>query len=267
MIGFAVSRLGWALLTAFVASIITFVLFWTVPNVDPAYLLGGEAHGTERRRAPRDRQYGLDDPLPVQYARLMKAIISGASLLLRLWQPGRRSSTRCRSRLRSIFGAAVLRWAGIGLRSDLRPHRGRCLTGYLTGAVAAYSIPSARAVGPDVGLPLLPVARSSRSRATRPLTEDPLHGRGTCYSPWIAAASVRRRVHAMVRGAAQTASTRNGCERLAPRACPRGGILRRHVLRNALISPASLWDLDFSHAFGGFLLYVEVIFGLPGSAP
>ncbi len=26
----------------------------------------------------------------------------------------------------------------------------------------------------------------------------------------------------------------------------------------------SLWGLDFAHAFGGFALYVEVIFELPG---
>jgi ABC-type dipeptide/oligopeptide/nickel transport system permease component len=36
------------------------------------------------------------------------------------------------------------------------------------------------------------------------------------------------------------------------------------VLRNGLIPPVNIWGLDFSHAFGGFVLYVEVIFGLPG---
>src|SRR6185312_3862910 len=41
MIGFTARRIGAALLTAWVASIIAFVLFWTVPNVDPSYFLGG----------------------------------------------------------------------------------------------------------------------------------------------------------------------------------------------------------------------------------
>jgi peptide/nickel transport system permease protein len=41
-------------------------------------------------------------------------------------------------------------------------------------------------------------------------------------------------------------------------------VIRRHVLRNGLIPPVNLWGLDFSHAFGGFALYVEVIFDLPG---
>jgi peptide/nickel transport system permease protein len=41
-------------------------------------------------------------------------------------------------------------------------------------------------------------------------------------------------------------------------------VIRRHVLRNGLIAPVNVWGLDFSHAFGGFALYVEVIFELPG---
>jgi peptide/nickel transport system permease protein len=41
-------------------------------------------------------------------------------------------------------------------------------------------------------------------------------------------------------------------------------VLRGHVLRNALIPPVNIWGLDFSHAFGGYALYVEVIFELPG---
>ena len=45
---------------------------------------------------------------------------------------------------------------------------------------------------------------------------------------------------------------------------PERQVLRRHVLRNALIPPINIWGLDFSHAFGGYALYVELIFGLPG---
>ena len=41
-------------------------------------------------------------------------------------------------------------------------------------------------------------------------------------------------------------------------------VVRRHVLRNALAPGVSIAGLDFSHAFGGFVLYVEVVFGLPG---
>ena len=77
MIGFAARRFAAALITAWVASIIAFVLFWTVPNVDPAYWLGGAEKGTNETRARATEQYGLDDPLPVQYVRLMESILKG----------------------------------------------------------------------------------------------------------------------------------------------------------------------------------------------
>ena len=77
MIRFAARRFAAALITAWVASIIAFVLFWTVPNVDPSYFLGGAEHGTNESRARATEKYGLDDPLPVQYVRLMKSILNG----------------------------------------------------------------------------------------------------------------------------------------------------------------------------------------------
>ena len=77
MIAYAARRLVWALLTAFAASIVAFLLFWSIPNVDPAYFLGGAEHGTNETRARATEVYGLDDPLPVQYVRLMKEILNG----------------------------------------------------------------------------------------------------------------------------------------------------------------------------------------------
>jgi hypothetical protein len=47
------------------------------PSIDPAYQLGGREHGTELTRARATEIYGLDDPLPEQYRRLMKGILTG----------------------------------------------------------------------------------------------------------------------------------------------------------------------------------------------
>jgi len=77
VIGYATRRLAAALVTAWVASIVAFVLFWTIPNVDPAYWLGGAEKGTDATRAGATEKYGLDHPLPVQYVRLMKSILNG----------------------------------------------------------------------------------------------------------------------------------------------------------------------------------------------
>ena len=77
MILYAARRLGWALFTALIASIAAFALFWAIPNVDPEYWLGGAEKGNDATRARAIEQYGLDDPLPVQYTRLMDSILSG----------------------------------------------------------------------------------------------------------------------------------------------------------------------------------------------
>ena len=62
MIRFAARRFAAALITAWVASIIAFVLFWTVPNVDPSYFLGGAVIYTRTARTvPRRRRDAKDE--------------------------------------------------------------------------------------------------------------------------------------------------------------------------------------------------------------
>jgi hypothetical protein len=62
VIAFAARRLAWALFTAFVASIVAFLLFWTIPNVDPSYWLGGAEKGTNETRAIAPRCCGPSSP-------------------------------------------------------------------------------------------------------------------------------------------------------------------------------------------------------------
>ena len=169
MIGFAARRFATALVTAWVASIIAFVLFWTVPNVDPAYWLGGAEKGTNETRARATEQYGLDDPLPVQYVRLMKSILKGDVECF----------YACGS-LRQVFLEALP--VTISLVARGRPDRGgtRGLArADLRAAPRGLAGPAdhdgrhsrllrsvARAGGPPVGLRLLPLGMVSHRRAT-----------------------------------------------------------------------------------------------------
>ena len=267
MIGFAVRRLGWALLTAFVASVLAFVLFWTIPNVDPAYKLGGERHGTERSRERATDLYGLDDPLPVQYVRLMKGIIGGdVSCFYGCGNLRRAFFDGLPVTISLVFGAAVIAIGlGVGLGLVCVRNRGRLLDRVIsTGAVAAYSVPS---------LVLAAVMWTFLSYKWQvfpldgytPLTENPLEWAYHLLLPWIAAAIPFAGAYVQVVRSALLESIDEEWVRTArAKGLSEKQVLRRHVLRNALISPISLWGLDFSHAFGGFILYVEVIFGLPG---
>ena len=98
-----------------------------------------------------------------------------------------------------------------------------------------------------------------------PLTDDPARWAWHLALPWLATAlplagayvPVLRASLLEVRSAdwVRTARAKGLSERT---------VVRRHVLRNALATPVSILGLDASHAFGGFVLYVETIFGVPG---
>ena len=267
MIAFAARRLGWAIVTAWVASVVAFVLFWTVPNVDPAYHLGGAERGTDETRAQATEQYGLDDPLPVQYVRLMEGIFNGEVECF----------YGCGS-LRSAFmealpvtfwlvaGSALIAIGlGLGLALVCVRHRGRWQDrAILTAATAAYSVPS-------IVLAALLWAFLAYKWRIFPeegyvgLTENPLDWFAHLLLPWIAAALPFAGAYVQVVRASLLGAVEEDWVRTArAKGLGEKQVIRRHVLRNGLIPPVNVWGLDFSHAFGGFALYVEVIFNLPG---
>src|SRR5215212_350142 len=145
MIGFAVRRLAAALVTAWVASIVAFVLFWTVPNVDPAYLLGGGQKGTNQTRALATEKYDLDDPLPVQYVHLMRSILNGEIECYYSCGGLRDAFVQALPVTFSLVAGAGLIAVGVGVVLALIcvRHRGRWQDRLITTAAsAAYSVPS-----------------------------------------------------------------------------------------------------------------------------
>jgi peptide/nickel transport system permease protein len=267
VIAYAARRLGWAVLTAFVASILAFFLFWTIPNVDPAYKLGGERHGTERSRERARDLYGLEDPLPVQYVRLMKGIVGGEVACFYGCGNLRRAFFEALPVTFSlVLGAGVIAiGTGVGLGLVCARRRGRLLDRMISSAaVAAYSVPSlvlAAVLWTYLCFkhPIFPLD------GYVPFTEDPVQWAYHLLLPWIAAAVPFAGAYVqVVRSSLLDTMDEEWVRTARAKGLAEKQVMRRHVLRNALLSPMSLWGLDFSHAFGGFILYVEVIFGLPG---
>jgi peptide/nickel transport system permease protein len=267
MIGYTARRLGAALVTAWVASIVAFVLFWTIPNVDPAYWLGGAEKGNDATRARATEKYGLDDPLPVQYVRLMNSILNGE--IGCFYSCGSLRTTFLDAlpvTISLVLGAGLIAVGlGIFLALICVRHRGgwqdRLIT---TAATAAYSVPSL------VLATLLWAFVSYRwgifpEEGYVPLTDNPWEWAKHLFLPWIASALPFAGAYVHVVRAALLDTVEQDWVRTArAKGLPEKRVIRRHVLRNGLIPPVNIWGLDFSHAFGGFVLYVEVIFGLPG---
>jgi peptide/nickel transport system permease protein len=267
VIGFAARRPGAAAVTAWVASIVAFVLFWTIPNVDPAYWLGGAEKGNNATRARATEKYGLDDPLPVQYVRLMKHILDGDI-----------DCFYACGNLREVFvealpvtislvaGAGLIAIGlGVGLAMVCVRHRGgwqdRLIT---TAAAAAYSVPS-------LVLAALLWAFLSYRWGLFPeegyvrLRDSPWGWAKHLFLPWVASALPFAGAYVLVVRASLLQTVHEDWVRTArAKGLSEKRVIRRHVLRTGLIPPVNIWGLDLSHAFGGFALYVEVIFGLPG---
>lgn len=277
MISFAARRLGWALVTAFVASIAAFVLFWTIPNVDPEYWLGGGEKGNDATRARAVEQYGLDDPLPVQYERLMKEILNGEVNCFYGCSATESAATAPES-VRAAFieglpvtfslvvGAALIAIGlGVSLALVCVRHRGRWPDRLITAAAtAAYATPSLVLAALMWGF-LAYKWRIFPQRDYVPLTENPFQWFWHLLLPWIAASLPFAGAYVqLVRASLLEAVEEDWVRTARAKGLSEKSVLRRHVLRNALIPPVNIWGLDLSHAFGGYALYVEVIFGLPG---
>jgi peptide/nickel transport system permease protein len=267
VIAFALRRLGWAVLTAFIASVIAFVLFWTVPNVDPAFHLGGGQRGTEETRARATEQYGLDEPLPVQYVRLMEGIFNGDVDCFYGCGSLRTAFLDALPVTVSLVAGAGLIAIGLGIALALIcvRYRGRWQErAILTAATVAYSVPS-------IVLAAFLWAFLSYKWQIFPqegyvgLTDNPFEWFKHLLLPWIAAALPFAGAYVqVVRASLLDAVEADWVRTARAKGLDERRIVRRHVLRNGLIPPVNVWGLDFSHAFGGFALYVEVIFGLPG---
>jgi peptide/nickel transport system permease protein len=264
---FAARRLGWALLTALIASILAFALFWAIPNVDPEYFLGGAEKGTDATRARAVEQYGLDDPLPMQYLRLMDSILSGDVACF--YGCGNLRDAFLEAlpvTLSLVIGAAVIAIVtGVGLAMVCVRHLGQWQDRLITtAATAAYSVPSLVLAALLWGF-LTYRWNVFPQGGYVPLTEDPIQWFWHLLLPWIAAAVPFAGAYVQfVRASLLQAVDQEWVRTARAKGLSEKRVLRRHVLRNGLIPPVNLWGLDFSHAFGGFALYVEVIFELPG---
>ncbi len=267
MISFAARRFGWALVTAFLASIVAFFLFWTIPNVDPEWWLGGAEKGNDYTRAQAVEKYGLDDPLPVQYQRLMTEILNGEVECF--YGCGSLRATFIEAlpvTISLIVGAALIAIGlGVSLALVCVRHRGRWPDRLISAAAtAAYSTPSLVLAALMWGF-LAYRWQLFPQRDYVPLTENPFQWFWHLLLPWAAASLPFAGAYVQVVRASLLEAVELDYVRTArSKGLSEGRVLRRHVLRTALIPPVNIWGLDFSHAFGGYALYVEVIFELPG---
>src|SRR5271154_1678196 len=73
---FAIKRLAAAVVVLFAVSILTFLIFFAIPNGNPALRLAGRT-ATPQTIAHVEQEYGFNKPIYVQYYKMMDQVLSG----------------------------------------------------------------------------------------------------------------------------------------------------------------------------------------------
>jgi peptide/nickel transport system permease protein len=267
-------RLGEMVFVLVSISVLVFLIFFATPGADPAARIAGRGASLATLAAVR-HEFGLDQPLPVQYGLMMKHLFITQDLSSFV-NPGEKVVPALLQAvpvtLSLVFGAAVI-WVVLAV---------------LIGVVAA----AARGTWLDRGLMMLSLAGVSvpvfwlgevANLITQaqfhntwlfswvpalgyvPLSQDPAGWAKSLAVPWVVLAVTyiglygrvlrANLVEAMGEDYIRTARAKGLSERQ---------IILRHALRMSLITFVSMFGLDFGALVGGGALLIEVVSSLPG---
>jgi len=274
MLRFFARRFVSMLLVMFSISVLVFLIFFATPGVDPAARIAGRNADQETLRQVR-HDFGLDRPMPVQYALMMKKLFisrdltsfvnRGAKVVPQVIQAAPVT-------LSLVLGAAVI-WVLISIAMGLLAavFRGTPVdAGLMILGLIGISMPVFW-VGEVVNL-----LSQSRFHDTFlfswvpplgyvPLTQSPIGWFKALLLPWITLALLYIGIYARVlRSSLIEAQEQDYVRTARAKGLTEKRVLLRHALRTSMIVFVSLFGLDFGALVGGGALLTEVVFGLHG---
>jgi peptide/nickel transport system permease protein len=267
-------RLAQMLFVMLGISIVVFLIFFATPGADPAARIAGRNASPETLAAVR-KDFGLDRPLPVQYALMMKRLfITGdlTSFVNRGWKVVPAVLAVAPVTLSLVLGAAVL-WIIGGVAIGL-------IAAATRGSIIDKSLMVLGLIG--VAMPVywlgevMNLITQSRLHDTwlfswvpplgyKPLLQDPWAWFKTMLIPWFTLAVLYAGLYGRVLRASLVEALQEDYIRTArSKGISETRVLLRHALRMSLITLVTLFGLDFGALVGGAALLTEVVFGLQG---
>jgi peptide/nickel transport system permease protein len=270
---------------------ITFLLFYAIPQ-NPGTFLVGPPHAStpdaearyEKALAAANHQLGADRPLYVQYATYLRRLATGSfgdsyatgrevrGLLARA---GRVTVALVAGGIVVLLLIAVPLGTLAALRAGSAVDRFTLALGLVGASLPPFlvSIVLLRWLSPRIGFtqPLFGASGvQGPQRGYCPLSSH-LHGCGGLAGwtqhlllPWVAFALGLVALYArMVRSGLLEALSEPHVRTARAKGAGEWRVLRSHVLRNALPPLLTMLSMDIGLALGT-VLYVEVVFGLPG---
>ena len=273
MLAFIVRRTLWTIVVLFAITVLTYLIFFATPGIDPARQMAGRNPDPQTIAAIR-HEFGLDRPLPIQYGLLMKHMLVTRDLISYTTRseviPQIIAATPVTLSL--VFGAAVI-WVVLSIITGLA-------AAVLKGTIFDPLLMILALFG--ISMPVFWLGEvanlitQDRLHHTFlfswvpplgyvPFTQNPAQWFLHLIIPWLVLSVLYIGFYARVLRA-NILETQNEDYIRTARAKGLSGrrVLLRHSLRTSLITFVSLFGLDFGFLVGGGALLTEVVFGLPG---
>jgi peptide/nickel transport system permease protein len=271
---FIVRRLFGLIIVLFAITVLTFLIFFATPGIDPSRQLAGR-NPTPETIAAVKHQFGLDRSLPVQYALMMKRLfitrdlVSYGNQALKV-VPAIISAAPVTFSL--VFGAAII-WVIFSILTAL-------LAVVFKGTLIDPLLMILALIG--ISMPVFWLGEMAnlitqdRLHDTFlfhwvpplgyvPLTANPWQWFLHLIIPWLTLSVLYIGFYARVLRANLLEVEHEDYIRTArAKGLSERRVLLKHQLRTSMITFVSLFGLDFGVLVGGGALLTEVVFGLPG---
>jgi peptide/nickel transport system permease protein len=271
---FIIRRVLWTVLVMFVITVVVFVIFFKTPGVDPARAIAGRNPNAQTIAEIR-AQFGLNRPLPIQYALMMKSLFISRDLVSYSNQGVKvvpEIAAAAPATLSLVFGAVII-WVvmsiAVGIAAALL--RGRIWDPLLmVVALIGVSAPVFW-----VGQVANMITQGSLHNTFlfswvpplgyTPFTSDPLLWFKGLVIPWITLSLLYIGFYGRVVRASLIETQNEDFVRTArAKGITERRVLLRHTLRTSMITFVSLFGLDFGALVAGGALLTEVVFAIHG---
>jgi peptide/nickel transport system permease protein len=274
VVRYLIRRLLWAVVLFIAVTLVTYVIFFVIP-ADPAALAAGkQASAADIARA--EKRLGLDKPVPIQYAKFLQRLVIQQSLGYSF--TNRRNvndmvTTAAPVTASLVFGGCIL-WMlialPIGILSALRPRSllDRSAMVFVLIGISAPVIWIGLVLQYIVGFKWALTPNSGYCDFINPPEGATCGGPVDWFShmilPWITFAVLFAAIYVrMIRANVMDTLGEDYVRTARAKGAPESQVMRKHVLRNALLPVVTMLGMDIGIALGG-AIFTEYIFGLPG---
>jgi peptide/nickel transport system permease protein len=273
MIAFVIRRLIATVLVMFALSVLVFLIFFATPGVDPAARIAGRNADPLTLKQVR-HDFGLDRPLPVQYAIMMKKLFWSRDLTSFVNRGSKvipQVTDAAPVTLSLVFGAAII-WVVVAIAMGLA-------AAVMRGTFVDPLLMILGLIGISMQVfwlgEVVNLVTQSRLHGElfswlpplgyTPLTSDPWQWFLRLLFPWLTLSVLYIGFYGRVlRSSLLDAQNEDFVRTARSKGLTERRVLFRHVLRTSMITFVSLFGLDFGALVAGGALLTEVVFGLPG---